>query len=51
MFENDLNVSKTSAQIYMHRNTLNLKINTIENNTTLSLRKVKDAFVIYELLK
>lgn len=51
MFKNNLNVSKTSSYIYMHRNTLNNKLALIEDSTTLSLHIFKDAIAIYELLK
>ena len=51
MFENNLNVSKTSSSIYMHRNTLNNKLTLIENNTTLAIQNFKDAVALYELLK
>jgi len=51
MFKNNLNVSKTSSYIYMHRNTLNNKLALIEDVTTLSLHTFKDAIAIYELLK
>ena len=51
MFKNNLNVSKTSSYIYMHRNTLNNKLALIEDVTTLSLHVFKDAIAIYELLK
>lgn len=51
MFKNDLNVSKTAFDIYMHRNTLNNKLDYIESVTTLSLRRFNDAIAIYELFK
>ena len=51
MFENNLNVSKTSSSIYMHRNTLNNKLASIENNTTIAMQNFKDAVALYELLK
>lgn len=51
MFLNNLNVSKTANSIYMHRNTLNNKIDMFELSTSLELRTFKDSLVIYELLK
>lgn len=51
MFLNNLNVSKTANSIYMHRNTLNNKIDMFELSTSLELRSFKDSLVIYELLK
>ncbi len=51
MFNNNLNVSQTANYLYMHRNTLNKKLDTIENQTTLSLRTFRDAVALYELLK
>ena len=46
IFENDLNVLKTSKSIYMHRNT----INNIRKETTLNILKFKDAVVLYILI-
>ena len=51
LFENNLNVSKTSKNIFMHRNTVNNKLASFENDTTLILQNFKDAIVVYELLK
>lgn len=42
-FENDLNISKTSTQLYLHRNTLVYRIERIEKETGLDLRKFEDA--------
>lgn len=50
MFDNDLNVLKTSKSIYMHRNTINNKINNIEKETNLNISKFKDAVSLYILL-
>lgn len=50
MFKNNLNVSKTSQNIYMHRNTLNNKLDYLEFNTSLSLRDFKHALCFYALL-
>ena len=51
LFENNLNVSKTAKDIYMHRNTVNNKLANFENDTTLILQNFKDAIVVYQLLK
>ena len=51
LFENNLNVSKTAKDMYMHRNTVNNKLANFENDTTLVLQNFKDAIVVYELLK
>lgn len=51
MFTNNLNVSQTANYLYMHRNTLNKKLDMIEDKTTLSLRTFRDAVALYELLK
>lgn len=51
LFENNLNVSKTAKAIFMHRNTVNNKLASFENDTTLTLQSFKDAIVVYELLK
>lgn len=50
IFENDLNVLKTSKSIYMHRNTINNKINLIKKETSLNILKFKDAVVLYFLI-
>ena len=51
MLKNDLNASKAANDLYMHRNTLNNKLDTIEFNTSISLRNFKGALSLYELLK
>ena len=51
MFENDLNISLTAKNTYMHRNTVNYKIEQIKEETGLDIRKFKDAVIMYEFLK
>ena len=51
LFKNNLNVSKTANDLYMHRNTLNNKLNSLERDTTLSIQNFISAVAIYELLK
>lgn len=42
-FENNLNVSETSRQLFVHRNTLVYRIERIQKNTGLDLRTFDDA--------
>ena len=44
-FENNLNVSETSRQLFVHRNTLVYRLDKIERVTGLDLRKFDDAVV------
>ena len=48
-FQNDLNVSTTARQLFIHRNTLLYRIEKIRKATGLDLRKFDDA-VIFRLL-
>ena len=41
--ENSLNVSETSRKLYLHRNTLAYRLDKIEKNTGLNIRKFSDA--------
>lgn len=50
MFDNNLNVSKTSNSVYMHRNTINNKIELIKDETSLDVQKFKDAMALYFLI-
>lgn len=49
LMENDLNVSKSASKLYMHRNTINNKIETFKNDTGLRMQKFIDAVAIYKL--
>lgn len=51
LFENDLNVSKAANNLYMHRNTINNKLESIENDTSLRLQKFGDAVAMHILIK
>ena len=51
MFSENLNVSKAANKLYMHRNTLNNKLDYLEKNSGLSLREFKDCIALYELMK
>jgi carbohydrate diacid regulator len=42
-FENNLNVSETSRQLFVHRNTLVYRIEKLEKSTGLDIRKFDDA--------
>lgn len=42
-FENSLNVSETSRQLYIHRNTLVYRLDKLEKSTNLDLRVFDDA--------
>lgn len=44
-FENHLNVSETSRQLYIHRNTLVYRLDKLQKLTGLDLRKFDDAIV------
>ena len=42
-FENDLNVSETSRELYIHRNTLVYRLDKLQKMTKLDVRKFSDA--------
>lgn len=42
-FENSLNVSETARKLYLHRNTLNYRLDKIEKATGLNISKIPDA--------
>ena len=42
-FENSLNVSETSRQLYIHRNTLVYRLDKLQKTTGLDIRKFEDA--------
>ena len=42
-FENNLNVSETSRQLYIHRNTLVYRLDKLQKMTGLDLRNFDDA--------
>ena len=49
-FKNNLNGVVTSKKIFMHRNTLNYRINKIHKVTGLNIKNFEDAFVFKILL-
>lgn len=44
-FENSLNVSETSRQLYIHRNTLVYRLDKLQKSTSLDLRVFEDAII------
>ncbi len=44
-FENNLNVSETSRQLYIHRNTLVYRLDKLQKMTGLDLRRFDDAII------
>lgn len=50
MFENNLNVSKTANSVYMHRNTINNKLEIIKDETGLDIQNFKDAMAMYFIM-
>lgn len=51
LFENNLNVTRTAQDVYMHRNTVINKLEYIKQETGLNLQKFTDAACMYWLLK
>lgn len=51
LFENNLNVTQTASVVYMHRNTINNKIEYIKNETGLNIQNFKEAVSMYLLIK
>ena len=51
MFDNNLNITKTAKDVYMHRNTINNKVDFIKDETGLNLQVFKDAVAMYLLIK
>jgi len=49
--ENNMNSSKTSKELYMHRNTLNYRIDNFILNTKINVKTFKGANAIYMLYK
>ena len=44
-FENNLNVSETSRQLYIHRNTLVYRLDKLQKMTGLDMRNFDDAII------
>lgn len=51
MFKNNLNVTQTASEIYMHRNTVIKKLDFIKKETGLNLQRFQDANIMYWILK
>lgn len=49
-FENNLNVSETSRQLYIHRNTLVYRLDKLQKMTGLDLRNFDDAIILKIML-
>ena len=49
--EQNMNASKTSKALYMHRNTLNYRLDNFINKTEIDVRTFKGALAIYLLFK
>ena len=47
-FENSLNVSETSRQLYIHRNTLVYRLDKLQKSTGLDLRVFEDAITFQD---
>lgn len=49
--DQDMNASKTAKALYMHRNTLNYRLDNFINKTEINVRTFKGALAIYLLFK
>lgn len=49
--ENNQNSSTASKELYVHRNTLNQRLEKFISETNFNVKNFKDAFLIYHLLK
>ncbi len=47
---NDLNISKASKAMYIHRNTLNYKLDKLKEHSGFDLRVFVDAYILYSLI-
>ncbi len=48
--ECDLNTTTAASKLYLHRNTLNNKIDKFINETGYNVRTFKEAYIIYQLI-
>lgn len=49
--ENDLNITKTSNLLFLHRNTLIYRLEKIKELLNLDLKNFKDSFIFYLIIK
>ena len=49
--ESNMNASKTAKKLFMHRNTLNYRLDNFINKTEIDVRQFKGALAIYLLFK
>lgn len=49
--EYDLNISKASKAMYIHRNTMNYKLDKLLELSGFDLRKFTDAYILFSLIK
>jgi|SRR5690554_48932 len=49
--EENQNVTTASKELYLHRNTLNQRLNKFEESTGFNVKKFIDGYLIYHLLK
>ncbi|MCR5422446.1 MAG: helix-turn-helix domain-containing protein, partial [Bacilli bacterium] len=47
MFKNNLNVSRSATDAFMHRNTLINKLNILNKKTGFNIQNFQDAFMLY----
>lgn len=47
----DLNVSRASKEMYIHRNTMNYKLDKLREMSGFDLRVFKDAYILYMLVE
>lgn len=45
-YQNDMNAQKTAEELFIHRNTLNMRLNKIREQTGYAPQKFRDAFVL-----
>ena len=49
-YRNDMNAQKTADELFLHRNTLNMRLNKIRDLTGYSPQRFQDAFVLHMAL-
>lgn len=50
MYKNDLNVSKTATNVFMHRNTVINKLEIIKRTSGMDVQRFYDAIALYNLM-